>query len=401
VVQIALSVAFLIALSLVFLLDNSFPFHLKLNSAWQVEMQAPSLDIFWIYSAEASDNLWALTNDLGHPYRVYNQAGKVNKNWDMPELVHGDYPQRVSGDKDGEPIVWFEDRVLHYSGDIWETIFYNDGLDLSDLRYRSVITGEQGWFMTVIEERAKLINVNALTGEWQEISLPEKAIQLGFKPLQVKQAVNGDIMVLAVQEKNARVYFWSNGGWNNEEYAFTISNILAIEDYFLDANENLWILINDENQMVEKIPMSGEISLTYLPPPPSDGRGLERYDYLIVDSHNRLWVSGGYPQFIVAFSPQWNARARTLTIYNTKNSSYQGDIETPPVYFENGLIVSGDNYISSINTNIENLPNPLPDWFSRLDMNLIRLYIMFPYLAFAFLNMNLYKNPNYRKSTHQ
>lgn len=311
----------------------------------------------------------------------------------MPDLDKGDYPNYVSGDSEGKPIVWFDDRVLHYN-DQWETISYKDGFNAVNLRFRGVVTNELAWFIYTKEKKNYFVNLDARTGIWNDVPLPQSALQKNLEPQMARQAVNGDIMLLMTNATSAHVYFLSNNVWQNKDYQIVISNPQFVKDFFLDSDDSLWVLAGniDQPHGIEKISALGELNTTFLPPLQENLRG---YDTLFVDSRGRVWVSGGYPYFVKVVVPIWGKTAVELVQYTEENSNYQGGRNQ--LYYSNGKILSAGVYVSSVDSSLEKLPDPLSERLAQLDMNLTRLFVMIPYAIFALYTVNIYRNPNYRK----
>lgn len=391
-------ILFILALLISAFLNEHYSLRSTLNNAWKVEMR--SSDTYWAFSAETSNDLWGVTSDSGRLYRIVNKNGTAIKKWDSPRLALNDSPIYVTGDKTGEPILWFGDRVLHYTGGNWDVVHYRDSVE-AGFWLEGVVDKEQGWFISRIGDSRKLINTNALTGEWREIPLPEDAFRLGFSPRNIKRAYDGSYIVLLMNDIDARVYILSANSWQARKYPIIFSKSQEIRDYFLDEKDVLWALVGEDfgGQIVERISQAGEVKLTFLPAP-ADDDDMEFYGYrsLIVDSQERLWVAGYSPFFITVFSPKWNEEAVNMEMYTRQNSNLRGYGISSLDYFPDRLIVSGENYVSSTNTGVEVLPSPLPDWFARIDVSIVRMCAWIFYTFLLFQTSRLHQNPNYGKT---
>jgi hypothetical protein len=345
-----------------------------LTNAWQVELNPSGYQNVWTYSIDSRNNFWVVFWK-SDGYRVYHFSDTVENKWRLPQnLLKKHYPQLVSEDKTGNPIIWLEDHVLHYDNGSWKAILYNNNLDLGDWNWRGIVSGEQGWAIEEQGQNKYLLKINALTGKWSVIPFPETANQQKLSPQSMQRTTNGDALVLMQGNTSSRVYLLSEDKWKLQEYPIILSDNSRIQDYFLDSNDSLWVLFEtQDNFIVEKIDSAGKLHLTQLPSPKeTDGR--ERYQYLIVDSSERLWAGGGYPEFLAVFTPVWKAEATQIVRYTDNNSNYQGNISTYPVILPNGQIWSFGRRISTIDTNLVTLPSPLPAWFASWDWNLIRLF---------------------------
>jgi hypothetical protein len=224
------------------------------------------------------------------------------------------------------------------------------------------------------------LKINASTGKWSTIPLPVTAEQEKLFPLSMRRAVNNDILVLMQNDTSTKVYLLSEGKWKAQEYPVILSEQSRVRDYFLDGEGFLWVLFDSQNQFfVEKIHPTGRLDITRLPSPKETDEW-ERYSYLLVDSSERLWVSGSYPNFMAVFFPVWKADASEIIRYTEDNSNYQGD--NSPVILPDGKIWTLDRMITTMDANLKTLPAPLPAWFANLDWSLIRLYIILAQLPF-------------------
>lgn len=389
-----------------FLFDDPYPFRTHLNDAWRVEMRLPFLESpVSIFNAESLDNYWIVTNDIGHPYRIYNQNNSKLQTWDLPEVPEGDYPRFISSGDRENPIVWFEDRTLHWVADDWKSVSYKNGLDLSITRFAAgVVSGELGWFVFRQNDTLIFINVNAVTGEWSEIPLPENIVRQNLAPRDIERNTNGALSVLFVNETEALVLGYFNNTWQEDGYSVDVPENQYVRNYFVDSNENLWALIGNftEAQAIQRISPTGEVKLTFVPELLEDDIGFDNYDNLFVDSRERIWLSGGYPDFISVLIPQWDQVANEVIKYTVDNSNYQGDGGFGPIQFSQGIMLTADKFVASINTNVETLSAPLPDFVAQLySRPFLRFFAFVPFYVFSFLNFYMYRNKNYRKPKNQ
>jgi hypothetical protein len=360
-----------------------FSSRLWLTDAWNVELRPLGYESVWAYSRDSQNNFWVVSWKSSY-YRIYHYSNKLENEWELPKTLTGkDYPQFASGDKAGNPIVWLEDHVLHYENDNWKAIPYDDNLDLGDWDYNGNVAGEWGWAIDEKEGQDNhLLKINALTGKWSVIPLPETAAQQKLLPRSIRRAVNGDFLVLMQSDTNNRVYILSDDKWKPQEYPIILLEDSRFRDCFLDNNGSLWVLFETQNKfIVEKVDLKGDLHLTQLPSPKETDEW-ERYERIIVDSAGRLWVNGSYPEFMAVFTPVWQGEATEIERYTEQNSDYQGDLSANPVMMPDGQIWVFDRHIATMDTNQATLPPPLPAWFASWDWNLIRLFMILTQLVF-------------------
>jgi hypothetical protein len=395
-------ISFWVIYILSFLLDPMFSSRSWMTNAWKVELHPIWFEDVWTYSLDSANQFWVVSWKTSE-YRVYHFSDKVDKEWALPKRLLGrNYPQLVSQDKNGNPIVWIENSVFYYRDGTWENIPYRNNLDLGDWDERGIVKGEQGWAITKQDTGKQFIKINAFDGKWSVLPLPETAKTQKLLPQSIHQAVNGDFLVLMQSDTASRVYLLSNDNWLPQEYPVIVPDSSRVRDYFLDSSNSLWVLFESQNEfIVEKINTPGDLHLTQLPSPKETDEW-ERYDSIIVDSSGRLWVGGGYPDFMAVFNPVWDDTSIETIRYTTENSNYQGTGLKSPIILPNGEIWSFHRMITTLDTNLMVLPSPLPDWLALRDWSLIRVYLMLTLLLIylLFYILSVLKNP-FKKVTER
>ena len=107
------------------------------------------------------------------------------------------------------------------------------------------------------------------------------------------------------------------------------------------------------------------------------------YEKIYGDDYGRLWILGSYPYYINVLKPLWGDTALELELYTKKNSNFQGDIFNWPIMLPNGKLLSADDYVSSIDTTLAELPRPLPNWFANLNKSAIGQFMAIISLLFS------------------
>ncbi len=383
-IRTVFTISFVVVYLATLFFDPMFSSHSWLTSAWKVELRPLGYESVWTYSTDSQDGFWILSWKSDY-YRVYRYSDKLENEWKLPETLPGkDYPQSVSGDKNGIPIIWMESHVLHYENDSWKAIPYDDSLDVRDWEYNGLVSGEWGWAIDVKKgQDNRLLKINALTGKWSVVPLPETALRQKLSPRSIQRAVNGDFLVLMQSDTDNRVYVLSDDEWTPKEYPVILLENSRVWNYFLDGNTSLWVLLETQNKfVVEKVDLNDDLQVTQLPSPKETDEW-KRYDCLMVDSAGRLWINGSYPEFMAVFTPVWQGEAKEIERYTEKNSNYQGGISTRPVMLPDGQIWSFGRNITTMDTNQTTLSSPLPAWYVSWDWNLIRLFIIL--LSFVLL----------------
>jgi len=384
------SVLLLLLLFSTFALDPFFPMRDRLVRAWTIEMRPIEYQSVEAYSVDNNQGFWVVSYHNFGDYLVYHYTDKVEQKWELPDPDNSKYPQQVSGDENGNPIVWLDDGILHFTEKDWHFIPYALDPEIQVDNYWLIVSGTQGWVIDSPNDETLLFNLNALTGAKSTIIPPESAVQAGLSPSLIRRAANGDLLVLMDKESEARIYLLTQENeWRSNEYAVMINKSYRVEDLFLDGENSLWVLLDGPSLgewLVEKITSSGEMKITRLPSPTTADEW-ERYESILADTHGRLWATGSYPGFIAAFKPEWMSDAVEIERYTKNNSNYVYGISSEPVMDANGQIWAFDNKISTLDSTLVELPHPLPGWLASLDMNFIRAGIQLLLMVFVFAQL--------------
>jgi hypothetical protein len=306
---------------------------------------------------------------------VYHFSDKLEMEWQLPKALLGEqFPQMVSSNSKGSPIVWADNSVYIAVNDGWKWIPYTDSLDLGIIFSDSIAFGEQAW---TIDEQGRILKINALTGAWSIIDLPPSALEQKVQPKSLKLTTHGNILVLMQNDNISYVYLLSfDDTWKSQKYSIITSHNISIDDYFLDDHNSLWVLSEEDDKcFVQKIDLNGALLLTQLPTP-QEAHGRRHYYYFMVDSAERLWTVPGFPLFIAVFHPVWNNTAEEVMHYTEANSNFQTGISGRPALLPDGTIWSMGRRLSRMDTNLTELPSPLPNWFAAWDWSLIRIGVM-------------------------
>jgi len=216
-------------------------------------------------------------------------------------------------------------------------------------------------------DEPRILRIDALSGQETVLESPAEAVQLGLSPSQIQRAMDGTLLVLFENENNERVYLLADDRWQVQEYPVTLPNVRWARDFFLDGDGALWVLLlkTDGAWQVEKISRGGESLLTGLPDSEEEDGFGGLYETLLVDVHQRLWVAGHHrgQSFMSVFNPEWKGEAEELQRYTSLNSNYLQNLYTNPSLSMDGHIWAFGYSITSMDTNQQELPVPLPDWF--------------------------------------
>ena len=341
-------------------------FRSRLTNAWTKEYSFRMFEYTRQVRADSrQDGLWVLVNGKKDEYSVHHFWKYETQEWKLPESRDlGNTPEMIGNDENGLPIAWFERGVLRYAGE-WKSNRYASNLGIPAFALdHGVVSGDRAWVIIETEVKGNLIELDA-SGAWTLIPIPASAEQKNYSPQLIWQAVNRDLIVLMSNDTSSVFYVLSKQRWMSQVYPITIPQYSAITDCFMDSKGYLWVLISSilhDEFSVKRIAPDGEAKTTQLPLPASE-EGRDYYDSLLVDSHGRLWIPGGYPVFIDVFSPVWDGSAEKLVRYTDKNSNFNLGISADPVMSSDGYIWSVYDSIVSIDSNVDDLPNPFPDWF--------------------------------------
>ncbi|MGC1375443.1 MAG: hypothetical protein WA821_04430 [Anaerolineales bacterium] len=335
----------------------NFPYRSWFTNAWTVEFRLPQGQYIQTHSVDDNSGSWFFTLRKTNSYQVYHYTNKIEQTWDINYSGDNFYPEQVSADENGTLFLWLDNGIWQDANNHWKWIPYKPGINLA-WPTEIIVSGTRGWAIN----QAHFVAVDALSGKWEEIRMPETAIQLNLSPIHIRRALNGDLMLLASNETDARLYlFTPEDQWRQQVYAFSGQEFYKVQDFFLDANASLWFLLESKKQddwLVEKIAPTGEFSLTRLPFPGSRENG-GWYDELVVDAQGHSWVTGD-SFAITAFNPLWKGNAELLERYTNINSNYAGTQRAPVLSADGKIRVFGMTRISSLDTT-QKLPDPLPD----------------------------------------
>lgn len=371
--QIILSLGLIIGIFFMAVLEPVFPYRSIFLHAWKIEQNLPFTQSSEVLSAKSENDFWTITDSFGD-YTVYHKKdGKVTS-LSVPEINEDEKLQFISEDENGNPILWLDKRVVRFDKN-WQSVNYpaSTQIDTYMPLHRFVVKGRQALYIESVKKSTdRLVLMDAVSGSSTEIALPETAKQENLDPFQITLALNGHFIVSMIGNTSMRVYLLSENGWNQREYPLSSSPLL-INDIFLDQQGSLWFLF--KNQSVEKVDINGVHYVTQLPPTHGEG---DDYETLLIDSRERLWVYGGYPEFMAVFQPRWNSKAVELEYYTPINSNFSlGGLTSIPVMVTNGIILAPGHSITSMDTNLEIPPAPLTGWLGTQDPRKLNLFFIF------------------------
>jgi hypothetical protein len=371
---IVLTVAFLFFL----LFERSTMLRSQLITAWEVEEKIGIFERSKKMLVDSRGGLWVLSEDIDQYFVYYWSESGAKQRIKLPEFQYQDPPRFLSGDESGNPMIWLDNRVVYYLNGEWQTVYYKNDLQLDFFDRTGIINGSEAWVIAAVEDRLHLIHLDGLTGEWFEVPLPESAMERGLGPVDTRPLSNGKFLVLMHDKEFSSFYVFSKNTWKTQEYSLPMNNmeLFLMDDMYLDPRGNLFLLfrVTQDSWVVKKISSAGFVEITHLPPPKTGESDV--YDEINVDTHGRLWVKGGSPFFMEVFQPQWGGTALELEIYTRSNSNFQAELYDSPILLPDGRLLSADDYVSSIDTSLLDLPKPLPAWFANVNKQVIGFFIM-------------------------
>jgi hypothetical protein len=377
VARLVFLAALLIGLFLQSMLRPEFPVRSLFLHAWNVEQNLSAFEDSEAFSAQSKNDYWLLTETLGD-YKIYHQKNGRTIGQSAPQIRDGEYPQFISEDKNGNPILWLDKRVTHFDGE-WKSVVYPDNMDIySEISLRRfAVSKNQALYVEQGEQSpARLMLMDAFTGASKEIVLPESAKQENLRSFHVRPTTDEGFVVLMNGEASTRAYLFSENSWQEQVYQVLFLSSAYFHDMFLDQEGSLWLLFSNQDPevfFVEKVTPDGAHDVTQLPLPHGEG---DRYEVLFVDSHQRLWVQGGYPEFMSVFQPVWFAEAHELEYYTTTNSNFSLlSLSNDSLMTTNGVILAPGYSITSMDTNLDILPAPFP-WLGTQDPMRLKLFLI-------------------------
>ncbi len=387
-VQAAIAITITIIIYFFLLFDASVFLRSHLIHAWKVEETFNGFENARQMALDSNGGYWLLSQNFDQYFAYHWSDAGGEKKFKLPKLLQSEKPQFVSEDTSGNPIVWFDNKVMYFTGD-WQTINYKNNLEVDYLNFTHsmIVHGPEAWTIVNGEDRTHLIHIDGLTGEWYDSPLPESAIENSLVPFQIRQIQSNSFLVLMNHQNKTSVYLFSKGAWQKSEYSLKTegSETPMLVDVSMDTKDNLLVLRSDfsNSWVVEKISPLGVLESTNLPDPPRMDKYSNNYEKIYEDAYGRLWILGSYPYFINVLKPLWGDTALELELYTKKNSNFQGDLFDWPIMLPDGKLLSADDYISSIDTTLAELPKPLPNWFANLNKQAIGGFLAVIFMLFS------------------
>lgn len=370
----------LLAITITVIFDKEFVFRSAFTKAWTVQQRFPFLQDIEAIAMKSQNDYWVVTNKFDQ-YSLYHFTDRKENRIELPPVETEEGVNFVST-IGANPVIWMRSKILYHNGS-WQSTPYKNNLNLSLAYINGYAREDKMWVINKLDDKYQILVVDAFSGNIENLPLPASAIRDNLSP-QIIRGSNDKLLVLMWSKEISRVNIYSNDKWASQEYVVSIPEKQFVQDFFLDAENSLWVLRGNpfgDDFIVEKVSLTGESLITQLTPP-SRINDYDRYDRLVVDFSGRMWISGTFPPFITVFQPQWNGEAEILRTFSEDNSNYRQDIDLHPVLFSDGKIWAFADYISIIDSNSDVLPAPLPEWLSNLDMTVVRLIIMSAYLPY-------------------
>ena len=379
-IQAAVGLLLLLAMTITVMFDKEFSFRSVFTKAWTVQQRFPLFQDIEAFTMKSQSDYWVVTDKFDQ-YSVYHFTDGKEERLEHPPVETEESVNFVSA-IGTNPVVWMKSKIFYHNG-LWQSIPYENNMNFPLAYINGYANEDRMWVINKLDDRYQILEVDAVSGNVNTIPLPTSVIKDNLSP-QLIRGSNEKLLVLMWSKEISRVNVYSNDKWAPQEYVISRPDKQFVQDFFLDAEDNLWVLLGTpfgDNFIVEKVSLTGETLITQLTPP-SRINDYDRYDRFLIDFSGRMWISGSYPPFISVFQPKWNEEAEILQTFSEDNSNYRQNSETHPILFPDGTIWSFGDHISIIDSNSEILPAPLPDWLSNLNMQVVRLIIMSAYLPY-------------------
>jgi hypothetical protein len=208
-----------------------------------------------------------------------------------------------------------------------------------------------------------LIHIQADAPQPQVITLIDPTTQKPLDPQRVKTTPDGQVQLQA----GNIIYLLRNGELQKQRYPMIVTDQLTVEDFTLANDGTVYVLLvglSGVDSLVEKIGVDGRQVFTKLPSHHQAEQGREDYYSLEVDVRGRLWVAGGIPSFVRVMEPNWAGLAHEIVEYNQYNSNYQNGLESNLLRTSDGRIWAAKYHLVWTDSNVDDLPPPLPDWLA-------------------------------------
>jgi streptogramin lyase len=339
--------------------------------AWKAATRLPVFSSVEGFSVDPDNTAWLIVGNYGRSkFNVYQIKQEKIQKWDLPSNGSPtEYMDAVvSGDNQEQPVVIYRNGILHFQDNAWHLTALPPKYEPLDLEvsYRGdFVIQDNVWLVTKIsgQETTELLKLDLVNGSISTIPLPDMAKQQGLAPETIRQAPNGEVLVLMSGEAGDWIYLLHEKGWK-QNYPVSNPEHTWIRDFSLDGQGQVWVLcqnILDEDGFVERISPSSEIVKTFIPTNSNSG-----YETIVADAHGRIWAANGFPHTVTVFEPVWGENARTIIQYNDQNSGYQPALNATIVKGPDGRIWAADDALVWIDSNVQELPQTLPYWLANL-----------------------------------
>lgn len=323
---------------------------------------------------------------------VYVKNG-LQTSWQVPH----EFRERTSlytnlaVDENETPIIFNENRVIKWQGNSWQEYPYPLGTKRTLMGHDAfAVFGQRAWILleNEISDELEFYSVDLGNLSYQKNVLPGHLDNQELEYFYLQPIGSGAVLV-SVRNKTEKIHLvYKENRWTGTRFLSLLSD--GVYCWPVAGSEQLMYQLcnsNSEGNFAQRLSGNGEIEQTSLL---IEDKNTDFYS-MIVDPRGRLWLDSS--DGIHVMEPAWGGSAKPIVFYSPKNSaipslgwSYQ--------ISDGRFWIGGSKGIVWMDTSQEKLPEPLPDWITRLfDYEIFAILvfvnpiIIWGYLLFLFYSL--------------
>ena len=356
---------------------------------------------------DGSGEPWFLfdTTSRNNVYQLHHMDKGKTTSWDLPPITFEEAQfVSIAKDKNNNPWLILGKRLAYWDGSQWKFIPMPLDADIKDFICPSVVIKDSiVWGVDTAAEQTRIIqmDINQEPIQAQEITLPD-----GLDPQEyrfdciIPGENNGVLAVLSKGVQQVDFYQYQNQEWQKiTSFKKEEESYLYVNDVTVDSKGQIWVVLQDwiDGKPVGKFDPKGKIWTWLDMEQPVPNIKYIEYGHIAVDNFGRVWLSATqYGMKGNIFSPiaqnfdaigvyeeSPDGKLVDIRQYTTRNSSLKTSRVSKITIGPDGKIWTWSKQLVWMDGTLQELPQPLPDWFVSLVNP--KVMIVFSYLLLAVL----------------
>lgn len=347
--------------------------------AWETVQQLPRSTYVQAFGVSGDgQTIWVAPLEyFTDPVQVQRITPAGIEQWELPALSEGAFsnsPIGFASDANGYPFVIYDEQVLQWTGTEWKTQEITGG----EILHRGrglVISGTQLWALVAgAKNETVLIQMELTTGEQHQVLLSESAVQEEQQLRGIRQSAEESLILWTTDETRSHFYERRDSRWL-ELASLEPEPETQVVDFAVSPSGVLWTLIraNDRVYTVARWDNENTTWARYSLPVLESALDVWYEGRIEVDAHERIWLPGSYTtrirrhvDMIRVFEPDADQELRQVIHYTEYNSNYQS-FPFSLYYAPDGRLWNKGGKLVWIDTQMSDLPRPLPNWVTALE----------------------------------